>query len=256
MKKTLISLSSVFAFFLLWVLGSALLDDQFLMPGPLAVFRALGSILTDSQSLIAIGSTLLRLLLAMGIAFFLGVLLGVVAGLKPHFGDFLRPIVTILRTVPVLSIIVIALLLLGFRKTPYFITFLMIFPLIYQAVSEGIKNIDSELIDVYSLEDNHFFTGLTHCYLPLIQDQIKTSLLQSAGLGIKVLVMAEYLAQTQSSIGNMLYLKKVNLEFDQVFAWTMILVLLAVVLEAFIEKYAKRRGQNEVGFPRKQEKLD
>lgn len=256
MKKKLISVSSIFLFFLIWMLASLIMDDQFLLPSPLAVFKAFGSIVTDESSLLAIGSTLLRLVISMAIALVSGVLLGVIAGLHSSFGDFLRPIVSILRTVPVLSIIVITLMLLGFRKTPYLITFLMIFPIIYQAVSEGIKNIDSELIDVYLLEDNHFFTGLTHCYLPLIQDQIKTALLQSAGLGIKVLVMAEYLAQTKFSIGNQLYLQKVNLQFDQVFAWTMVLIILAIVFEAFIEKYAKNSHFEETIILRKRQKLD
>ena len=96
-------------------------------------------------------------------------------------------------------------------------------------------DIDQSLIDVYKLEDNHFMTGLTHCYLPLIQRSIKTSLLQSLGLGIKVLVMAEYLSQTRNSIGEELYLAKVNLAYDEVFAWTILLIILALIFEVFIK---------------------
>jgi len=167
----------------------------------------------------------------------LGFLLGIIAGFNEKFSIFFNPIVTVFRTVPVISITVILLIVFGFKLTPYIITFLMLFPLIYQGTFGAIRNIDSELIDVYKLEDNHFFTGLFHCYIPLISKNIRTSLLQSLGLGIKVLVMAEYLSQTKQSIGNELYLAKVNLEFDQVFAWTFVLILLALVFEVLINHY-------------------
>ena len=133
----------------------------------------------------------------------------------------------------------------GFSFTPYIITFLMIFPLIYQGTYGAIKGIDQELIDVYKLEDNNFITGLTHCYIPLISKQIRTALLQSLGLGIKVLVMAEYLSQTKNSIGNKLYLAKVNLNYDEVFAWTLLLIVLALFLELLIKHYQPISNRTE-----------
>jgi len=146
--------------------------------------------------------------------------------------------VTLLRTVPVISIVVILLIVFGFSLTPYLITFLMIFPLIFQSISDGIENLDKELVDVFKLEDNDPIDAIRYCYLPLIGPQIKTAMLQAAGLGIKVLVMAEYLAQTKNSVGNALYLAKVNLNYDEVFAWTLFLILLAVVLEHFIRRFS------------------
>ncbi len=114
---------------------------------------------------------------------------------------------------------------------------MMIFPIIYQAISDGIANIDHELIDVFKLEDENVWDGIKYCYLPLIEHQIRTAFLQAAGLGVKVLVMAEYLAQTRNSVGNALYLAKVNLEYDKVFAWTLLLILLAIVIEAIIRRF-------------------
>jgi NitT/TauT family transport system permease protein len=80
--------------------------------------------------------------------------------------------------------------------------------------------------------------------------------LQSAGLGIKVLVMAEFLAQTRNSIGNQLYLAKVNLEYDRVFAWTILLIIIAVILEFLIEYYVRKRTGTPALFPGKRSKLD
>jgi NitT/TauT family transport system permease protein len=256
MKKNLIGASSVFVLFLAWVIAEALVGNEILMPGPLAVFKAVFAILTGADTLMAIGATILRLLLALSIALISGLLTGVAAGLNGYVAHFMRPFITILRTVPVVAIIIILLILFGFSQTPYIITFLMIFPLIYQATDDGIRNIDSELIDVYKLEDDRFFSGLLNCYLPLIGEQIKTAFLQSAGLGIKVLIMAEYLAQTRFSIGNMLYQEKINLRFDYVFGWTVLLILMAIILESMIRHYVEKRQMNGITGPKKRSKLD
>lgn len=237
LKKTGFTVLSIFAIFLIWVIAGVIVDNSLLLPEPWEVLKAFGRIFIERGSLNVIFHTVYRLLIGLSLAAVTGFLLGVIAGFRKNFALFLNPIVTALRTIPVISITVILLILFGFAFTPYIITFLMLFPLIYQGTYGGITSIDPELVDVYKLEDNHFFTGLIHCYLPLISGNIRTALLQSLGLGIKVLVMAEYLSQTKNSIGNELYLAKVNMAYDQVFAWTLFLILLAILFEVLINHY-------------------
>ncbi|XFA98301.1 ABC transporter permease [Candidatus Izemoplasma sp. B36] len=237
MKKTGLTILSIFFIFLVWVIAGAIVDNSLLLPKPIDVIVAFGKIFIETDSLSVILFTILRLLVGVLIASIFGLLLGVLAGFKNSFATFFNPLVTILRTVPVISITVILLIIFGFSLTPYIITFLMLFPLIYQGTYGAITNIDSELIDVYKLEDDNFWSGLMHCYFPLISKNIRTSLLQSLGLGIKVLVMAEYLSQTKNSIGNQLYLAKVNLLYDEVFAWTFLLIFIALLFELLINHY-------------------
>jgi NitT/TauT family transport system permease protein len=237
MKKASITILSIFTIFIVWILLDLIVDNSLLLPRPQDVLQALGRIITDKDAIFAIFLSLIRLLISLIVAFIFGFGFGIISGLKSSFASYLNPIVTVLRTIPVISITVIVLIVLGFSLTPYLITFLMLFPLIYQGVFGAIKNIDQELIDVYRLEDNHIFTQITHCYIPLISTGIRTSLLQSLGLGIKVLVMAEYLAQTKNSIGNYLYLAKTNIEFANVFAWTLILIIIALIFEMLINHY-------------------
>lgn len=250
-KVTRWTVLSIFFIFLVWILAGIIIDNELLLPRPGLVFKALFDLLTDGASLLVILKTILRLLLGLIIAFVVGFLCGVLAAFKTNFALFINPIVTVLRTIPVISITVILLIISGFETTPYIITFLMLFPLIYQVIYGAIKDLDPALVDVYLLEDNHFMTRLIHCYIPLISTQIRTALLQSLGLGIKVLVMAEYLSQTRQSIGNELYLAKVNLQYDEVFAWTLLLIFMALLFEAIINHYKpvtkinKKTDENE-----------
>lgn len=241
MRKSLWSIGSVFVIFLIWLVLSTVISNEIIMPSPLSTIKAFFDVFTKSSSLKAIGLTLFRLLIALIIATIFGITFGTLSGLSQKVRLILRPIVSVLRTIPVISIVVILLILFGFTLTPYLITLLMIFPLIFQAISDGIENIDQEFIDVFKLENDSLTDAVRYCYLPLIGSQIKTSLLQSAGLGIKVLVMAEYLSQTKYSVGNSLYLAKVNLDYASVFAWTILLIIIAVVIEQLIRRFSYQR---------------
>ncbi|OHE40173.1 MAG: hypothetical protein A2Y16_02590 [Tenericutes bacterium GWF2_57_13] len=256
MKNRFVSFSGIFAIFLVWIAASAIVANPMLLPTPWKTAEAFFEILTGSASLLAIGATVLRLTVAMGVATVLGLSSGIAAGLVPDVYRFLRPVVTVLRTVPVISIVVIVLIVFGFASTPYVITFLMVFPILFQAAADGIRRIDPELVDVFKLEDGTLLGGLRHCYLPLIAADIRTALLQAAGLGVKVLVMAEYLAQTPHSVGNALYLAKVELDFGAVFAWTALLVLMAGAIEVGVRLFASEKTPEINGIAKKRSITD
>ncbi len=241
MKKTLIMASSIFILFILWQLIYMIVNHPLLVPSIGSVFNAFIQILTHLNSLKIIGFTLLRLFLSILLSGILGISIGIFAGINPKLSFFLKPYVTILRTIPVISIVVILLIIFGYAYTPFLITFLMVFPIIFTSVHEGITHIDHELIDVYRLEEKNFFLAIKILYFPMVKSHIILGLLQSFGLGLKVLVMAEYLAQTRTSIGNSIYLSKINLQYDSVFAWTVILILIATLLEYAIKKYELKK---------------
>jgi NitT/TauT family transport system permease protein len=240
MKKTTIYTTSILILFLFWLFFYVWMNQPLLMPSPIAVLVSIFDIITTSTTLIALISTLVRLMFAIGVAVVLGMIFGVIGSRYEHLSLFFRPYITILRTIPVISFVVIVLIVFGFGMTPYIITFLMIFPIIYQAIHDGIKGIDKAYLDVYKLEDDHIISAVRHCYFPLIKDHITTALLQSAGLGIKVLVMAEYLAQTPNAIGQQIYLSRVNLNYNAVFGWTIILIFIALSIETLVIRYQKK----------------
>lgn len=244
MKKLIWFSSSIFVLFLAWIILYAYIDHPLIMPSFSEVFTSLFHLITKLESLNVMFQTLTRLFISILLSLVIAVIFGIFAGLFKHVSIFLKPYVTILRTIPVISITVILFILLGFGIAPYVITFLMVFPICYQATEDGIKSIDSELLDVYKLEEHHLWTAITHLYFPLIKPYIFLSLLQSFGLGIKVLVMAEYLSQTQNSIGNALYLARINISYQDVFAWTILLILISLLFEWILTSYKHKRENN------------
>ncbi|MDY0294398.1 MAG: ABC transporter permease subunit [Acholeplasmataceae bacterium] len=245
MKKTWI-LSSLLSLIFIWYLLYLIVDHHLILPSPLDVLFTLWRLAGKGSSYVIIGLSLFRLILSVLASAITGIILGTLAGLNQKASWIMHPYVTILRTIPVISIVVILLIVLGFSITPYVITFFMVFPIIYQAAEQGIKNIDQSYIDVYKLEAQDIKLSFRYLYYPLMRPYLLLSFLQSFGLGLKVLVMAEYLAQTKNSIGDALYMAKTNLDYASVFAWTIILILLSLCLELWIGYYRRKSLMDEI----------
>jgi len=231
MKRWGLYLVTFAAIIIIWQWQAVQMGKSALFPFPRDVLSTLVTLLSQSETYLIIMQSMGRLILSIILATAGAVLLGLIAGFSDTVSTLLRPVVTSLRTLPVASLIVIILIIAGHTRSLYIITFLMIFPLIFEASRQGVLNISLTLKRALAIEKVPFFKKLFRVYLPLAFPYIKTGFLQSIGLGFKVLVMAEFIAQSPDSIGNMLYRGRVNFQYDEVFAWTIILIIIVTFIE-------------------------
>jgi len=246
MKKPNISVTrsisslTIILLIVIWQIYAIRVNNPYLMPDPISVFNEFFTLLGTKSTYVIILTTMSRLVFSIFLATFFGLTLGLISGIHYQVAAILKPIVVTLRTLPVISIIVVVLILYGNTISLYVVSFLLLFPLIYQSELDGILNIDQLLLDVLKMDcDKCTWRAIEMVYFPLALPHLRTGILQSAGLGIKVLVVAEFIAQTGTSIGRELYFNRINLEYARVFAWTLILVIIVMVIEHFVEKYIK-----------------
>lgn len=240
MKNLSLKISSVLSIVFLWYLIYLIVDHPLLIPSIGTVFKTFFKMLTETSFLIALVNTGARLVLSLAVSAFFGILLGYFSAKNKTVEIWLRPHVTILKTIPVISIIIIMYILVGFQIAPYIITFFMIFPIFYQTTYHGIKAINQDLLDVYHLEMENRYLEIKYVYMQNIKDYLILACFQSFGLGFKVLVTSEYITQTSRSIGRMLYQGKVNLEYDYVFAITILLIIITVLVEVLMTSFKKK----------------
>ena len=239
MRKYVLGVFSVLIIVILWYLNALRINNSYLFPFPRDVLVALVNLLSTFETYRIILTSFGRLVTAILVASLLGIILGLISGIKPILSELLNPIVTSLRTLPVASVIVVILILYGQTQSLYIISFLMLFPVLFEATRQGVINIESALLEALQLERRRPIYELLVVYLPLSMPFIKTGLLQSIGLGFKVLVMAEFIAQSPVSIGRALYVGRVNIQYEIVFAWTIIIIVLVTIIEVFVNKLKK-----------------
>lgn len=242
MRDKAIKISSFLSILMIWYIIYLIIDHPLLMPSILDVGKAFIKMFQSNDVLIAFSHSLFRLIVSLGVSSGLGIMLGFLSAKHEVVQLWIKPYITIIKTIPVISAIIILYVVFGFQIAPYVITFLMIFPLFYQATYQGVKQTSKDMMDVYHLESDDWYLCLRWVYLPNIKDYLMLAAYQSFGLGLKVLVTSEFITQTRTSVGKILYDAKVYLNYDMVFAITIALIGITLIIEWFAEKYKKQIG--------------
>jgi len=223
-----------------WIGVSLLIDNEVILPSPWQVGRAFAALLKKTDTYVVLGTTLLRLLLALVISFVLALISAALSILKKEIAYFIRPIIVTLKTLPVAALIILLLVMVGHEKSPIVICGFVVFPLFYEVMYQGMKKIDRSLLDEIKTISSLNWQIIYHIHIPLAIPYLITGLLQGIGLGLKVMVMAELLAQPRQSIGKMLLLEKQYLHIDVVFAWAILLIIVVGLVEIMINRWQKK----------------
>ncbi|MDC7124516.1 MAG: ABC transporter permease subunit [Spirochaetales bacterium] len=234
-KIVFISVLSAIVFILIWKLVSLRIGTDIILPSPETVLLRLLKILISVKFWFAVGATALRILYGLVISFIVGFFAGFACGKNVYANAILSPIISITRTTPVMSIILLAMIWFKTDFVPVFVSILMIFPIITANVSQGVKNIDKRFIElgqVYHIGRFDFFINIT---LPSIAPFVFAGLRSSIGLAWKVVIAAEVLSQPIKAIGTNLQFSQMNLETADVIAWTVAAVILGRISERILD---------------------
>jgi len=253
-KKILIYtiLGVILLFFFWWALAAII--NSTLFPTPIKVIPIFFSYLGKGSTYLAIGGTFLRLLISFLISLILGAILGILAGYFYRVEAILKPLITFLRTLPTAAVVLILVVLLKPAWTPIIVSTLMMFPLFYQAFMDGVKNIDKDLKDELEVSNATPMNSLFKVYIPLISPYIFLAMIQSLGLGMKVSIMAEILAgsNTISGLGRMIQVEYLDANSANVIALSLIAIFIIVLIDIafhFLKKGYKKKeikdGRNE-----------
>lgn len=194
---TIIGIGGVF--FLWWFIS--FLAKTTLFPGPEIVIPIFVAHLGEAETYVAIGGTLLRLVIAIALGSIFGIILGIISGLNPAFRAFIRPLIVVFRTIPTAAVIYVVIALLKPMFAPVIIVFLVAFPILYDSVVTGITNVDKSIVDALRIDGTKTFRAVTRIYLPLSWSYIVLGFVSSIGLGMKVSIMSEILAGSDSAAG-------------------------------------------------------
>lgn len=214
-----------------WFVLSAIVGEEIFLPSPLSTLRSLFSLLPSSSFWSAVAFTLSRVLLGIILSFLSSLILGILSSFSSTLETFLSPLVKAMRSVPVASIIILTLLWVKSRNLSVVISFLMVFPIIYSSVLSGMKDTSPLLLEMASNYSVTKWKKIRYIYISSIFPYVKTGVRNAVGLAWKSAIAAEVIALPRSSIGSSLYEAKVYLLTSDLFAWTIVIVVLSSLFE-------------------------
>ena len=160
-----------------------------------------------------------------------------------------RPMVGVLKSTPVASFIILALVWVKTEQLATLISFIMVLPLVYNNLCQGFAAADPKLLEMAKVFELSGWKTFHCCYLPAILPFFLSAVSSALGLAWKSGIAAEVLGRPLTAIGTKIYESKVYLETADLFAWTLVIILLSVALERLLlwvtDSVQKRRKGGE-----------
>ena len=210
--------------------AGALKGDALVFPGVDEILRAFVRLLTTSKTYLLIWTTMKHLIASMAVSTVIGVGLGVAMGMLPFLRRLLQPLMILLRSLPMVILIVITMVLADYDLVPVLASSIILTPMIAEAACEGCRRIDKELIDVYRMNANFNGRVLFQVYLPLMAGYLRQAYVNAVGMGVKLAVSTEYLVQTKNSLGKAVTTSSYFNEYQDIYAYALVMILLVLVV--------------------------
>ena len=211
-----------------------LVRQEILVASPATVFARLTELVGEPSFWMDTGGSLLRVLLGFVIAVGAGTILAACAHRFSLFAVLLQPVISIVKATPVASFIILALVWMKSGNMPVLISMLMVLPGVYIGVLQGIRSTDPNLLEmarVFRVSEQKI---LLKIYTPSVMPYFMAACTTGLGLAWKAGIAAEVLGNTVHSIGGQIYDSKIYLETVDLFAWTLVVILLSMIIEKVV----------------------
>lgn len=252
LKKLIVKLAILLFWLGVWQVAFEIVGKPILISSPQQVFAKLIELVQTSAFWQSAFSSLIRIGKGYIVGVSTGIILAVLCTRFKFVDQLLSPILLLIKSTPVVSFIILALVWIQKDGIAVFIAFLMVVPIIWANVCKGIRNTDKkqlEMAKVYGFSSlKKVKTIYFHSVLPFFVSASTTAL----GLCWKAGISAEVISMPTDSIGYNLYRSKINIETTDLFAWTIVVILLSLMFEKIIvfilnrfQKSQQHGGQND-----------
>ena len=242
-RRRFLKKALIIAFWLVvWELLDLIVDNRLILAGPVRVAQALAELIVDPDFLLIVGASFGRITAGFLLSFLVGFALAMAAHRFGLFRDFIDPIISLLRTVPVASFIILLLIWVGNQALTVFLAFFIVLPIIYTNMLTGLENVDAQLLEmarVYRLSPwRTFWYVYRPAFMPFLISATKLSL----GMTWKSGIMAELIATPKPSIGKEMFTARLFLDTPDLLAWTVVVMVLSVLFEQLFMAILRRVG--------------
>ena len=179
----------------------------------------------------SLACSFLRILSGFLLGMISGVLLAAAASASRRIDELLEPFVQTVKSIPVASFIILVLIWVSPENLSVIISLLMVFPVIYTNVKDGIRSMDRNLTEMAELFAVPLPLRIRYIYASQILPFFRAGCSLALGLCWKSGIAAEVIGLPENTIGENLYNAKIYLNTPDLFAWTLVIVVVSVLFE-------------------------
>ena len=151
------------------------------------------------------------------------------------FYEFLDPLISLMKAIPVASFVILAIIWLGgSERLGSFVAFVVVFPMVYLSTVSGLMSTDKKLLEMAEVFKIRAIKKIIYLYLPALFPYLINCCKTSLSMSWKSGVAAELIGQPVNTIGGNLYQAKIFLDTASLFAWTFVIILISSIFEKLV----------------------
>lgn len=261
MKKIILPFCSICILLLCWQLLAYITNQPELVPSVSRLFVTLSKLIRTTEFYHSLIVTVGRGMLGIFISFILAMLLAVLFVRHKLIYELFRPLLSLMRSVPVISFILLALIFLQPEHIPFIIAMLTMLPLLCENLTKGLQNLKLGLRNMAK----SFRISRINYYSQVVYPQLKpflfSGLASALGFGWRAIIMGEVLAQCTFGIGSEMKKAQTFIDVPMLMAWTIVAIAISFIFDKGIDYIGKihfpirispasvREQKNSIGKP-------
>ncbi|WP_227433536.1 MULTISPECIES: ABC transporter permease subunit [unclassified Clostridioides] len=216
---------------IVWQISSMIIGQEILLVSPFSSLKRLFELSMKFEFWQSILFSFLKITTGFILAFIIGIISAIIASNKKNFRILIEPLILTIQSIPVASFIILSLIWISSKNLSIFISFLMVLPVVYRNILDGINSISRELNDMAKVFKVSKIKKIRYIYLSEVAPYLRAACSVSLGLCWKSGIAAEIIGMPANSIGENLYKAKVYLNTPDLFAWTIVIIIISICFQ-------------------------
>ena len=217
-----------------WQVVATVVGQPIIVASPWQVVKVLARLMVTASFWDAAGTTFWHIGCGFVLAVALGTALAWLASLHRWVDALFAPPIRAMRSVPVVSFIILLLIWGGSAWLSTVVSCLMVLPAVFDSIAEGLARVPGELREMARVFAVSRWRTLRAITAPALWPYLMAACKVGVGLAWKAGVSAEVIGLPDGTIGERLNTAKLYLATGDLFAWTAVIVALGLATERLV----------------------
>ena len=233
-KKIIYAFTAILFWIAVWQFAAIRVDKEILLPTPLQTVTVFLELTSEYTFWLICLASVRNIFFGAVLGVLVGILIATVSYISSFFRHLISPILSLVKSTPIASFIILFLVWIGKESIPFWISLMMVSPIVASNFLEGLENIDIDLWEVTKVYGFGFKKSWNMLYRHSLLPYLNSSLKSGIALAWKAGIAAEVLCTPQNTVGQMLHESRLYMETSSLFAWTLAVILISCILEKAI----------------------
>lgn len=238
-KSYVIKLLVLCFWMLVWEILSRSINQELFLPSPKNVLLAAFELSKTTGFWISIANSFIRIIIGFIIGLTIGAALASISYISRVVLELISPLMKVIKATPVASFIILALVWISPVNLSVLITFLMVLPVSFSNILHGLNSTDEKLLEMAKIFRIGRWKRIKAIYLPTVMPFFISAISIGLGFSFKSGIAAEVIGRPINSIGLNLYEAKLYFMIRELFAWTVVIILLSMFFEQIVMRALK-----------------